>query len=239
MVFDELASTNTYAAGIAQEAKNITAVVARRQTDGRGTRGRAFFCSADQGLYLSLVLRPKMGPEKIGLITPAAGVAVARALKSAAGVDAKIKWVNDIVIDDKKICGILAESRLAPGGRQLEHVVIGIGINLFVEDFPPEMAGLATSLHRHSAGFDVNELAAHIIDNLCGLLDRPEEDAFLEEYRRLSSVLGRQVVFESEGVRASGRAVEINHQGNLVVETGDNRRYIMAAGAVSVRPVEK
>lgn len=233
-MFDEVASTNTVAAGMALEIQGIAAIVARGQTAGRGTRGRAFFCRPDQGLYLSLILRPKWNASEAGLITPAAGVAVTRAIKSAAGVDAKIKWVNDIVINDQKLCGILAESRLAPDARRLEYAVIGIGINLFVEDFPSGIAGQATSLHRHSANFDVNLLAAQIIDNLCGLIDDSEPGAWMDEYRRLSSVLGRRVIFDCAGSRNTGLAVEINHQGNLVVETEENRRYIITAGDVSI-----
>lgn len=235
--FDELESTNTYACEIAKSRdahSSVAVVISREQTAGKGTKGRGFFCKKDQGLYMSFVFHPVCCVDAAHLATPAAGVAVARALEQAAGVNVKIKWVNDIVVDDKKLCGILAESKLTPDRTKLEYLVVGIGINLYVEEFPQEIADTATSLNRHSAGFDVNELCACIIDNLSDYIAKLASGAFMDEYRQRSSVLGRYIKFENGGLTVTGKAVEINKQGNLVVEL-DDKRYIVSAGDISIK----
>ena len=237
-IYEETGSTNTLAAQHAKEAKDKTPalIIARNQTKGRGTRGRSFFCERGKGLYMTLVCYPDADVKTAHLATPAAGVAVAKALCSVAGVDAQIKWVNDVVIKDKKLCGILAEAKLRSGNKSLEYVIIGIGINLYSAEFPPEIAYSATSLDMYSRAFDENELCAEIVNNLLGYLEALDAAPFMDEYKALSSVIGRCVVFENGGLSMTGRAVDINRQGNLVVDIeSSDKRYIITAGDVSVK----
>lgn len=235
-VVESVSSTNTYAAALAGSTNTTTAVIARAQTAGKGTRGRAFFCKEGEGLYLSVLFFPRDDIKTAHLATPAAGVAVAQALETVAHVDADIKWVNDVFVGGKKICGILAESKIAANNEQLDYLVVGIGVNLRVGAFPPELEKTATSLDRHCANVDDNALCAAIIDTLYGYLSDLESRAFMGEYKKRSCVIGRCVLFESGGITVTGKAIDINRDGNLVVEV-DNKHYIIGAGDVAIKVI--
>ena len=231
LVFNSLASTNEHAREIAPKLDKTTIIAALEQTGAKGTKGRSFYCGNGEGLYFSVALGPVPDLRRANLVTPAAGVAVATMLCDLCGVDARIKWVNDVVIDDKKICGILSESRFKDS--VLEYLIVGIGINLNVKSFPEEIADKATSLDRHNPDFDPNEMCAKITDSLLDMIYDDRELKFMSEYKRLSSVLGRYVDFESGGTKLTGIASDINKNGNLVVVVGD-RNYIINAGDVSI-----
>jgi BirA family biotin operon repressor/biotin-[acetyl-CoA-carboxylase] ligase len=234
VVLDSVDSTNNYAVSIAKETNTATAVVALEQTMGRGTKGRSFFGKSGEGLYFSLLLYPKASPKMLSLATPAAAVAVVRALREVAKLDTKIKWVNDIVVEDKKLCGILSESKLQQDADGPAYLVIGIGINTDIKQFPQELAGSAVSLHQYRADVDIEQLCAQIILNLQDLVAALPDRSFMREYRASSSVLGRYVYFDLGGAKTMGKAIEINDEGNLVVEIED-KRYIVTAGDVSLR----
>lgn len=142
---DSTASTNTVAAGCARagEAEGLV-VMAETQTAGRGRRGRAFFSPGGTGLYMSILLRPKLPPERAVLLTAAAAVAVCRALEGL-GEAPSIKWVNDVYLRGKKVCGILTESAVSAGGAALDYAVVGIGLNISEPrgGFPAELGGIA------------------------------------------------------------------------------------------------
>lgn len=234
-VFDSLPSTNDYAAGIAKDSGGTTLIVTPRQTAGRGTKGRGFFSEADEGLYLSLLLHPDFAASLAMLATPAAAVAVCRAIQNITGVSCGIKWVNDIVINDKKLCGILTESRLSGDGKRLQYLIIGIGINVRVARFPADIAGTATSLDRHSdTPVDRNVLCATIVNELMPLLASIEDRQFLAEYRTWSSLLGRTVLFEKDGRQLVGAATAINDDGNLIIDV-KGISYTLISGDVSVK----
>ncbi len=233
LVLETTTSTNDEAVKLAERGCFPAAVIAVEQTAGRGTKGRRFISRKGEGLYLSILMRPAVDPQTALLITPAASVAVSDAIAQVTGVETGIKWVNDVVIDDKKLCGILTETRWEPGGQKIQYTIVGIGINLQVQQFPPEIAEIATSLHRHCADIDGDRLCAAIIDGVLAQTAQLKKRAFLEEYRARSSVLGRYVYFDYGGVKSMGRAIEINNEGNLVVEI-DGKRYIVAAGDVSL-----
>ena len=141
--FDTLESTNTEAANQARAgADEGLCVLARQQTAGRGRHGRTWISERDSGLYFSLILRPKLDAEFLPLITLMSGIAVYDALEEL-GLKPDIKWVNDILVNDKKICGILAETAETSKGLA---VIVGIGINVTSSNFPDELSGLATSI---------------------------------------------------------------------------------------------
>src|SRR5215203_5352635 len=142
--FDEIESTNTEALNQARRgADEGLCVVARRQTAGRGRMGRVWISEKDAGLFFSLVLRPKIETRFLPLVTLMSAVAVHDTLETLYGFECDIKWVNDIHVTGKKICGILAETTETPTG---SAVVVGIGINLKQTNFPPEIAETATSI---------------------------------------------------------------------------------------------
>ncbi len=231
-VHEELASTNDTAKALAAAgAPEGTAVVAGRQTAGRGRRGRTF-ASAQGGVYLSFLLRPNH-PLDPGMVTSCAAVAVARAIRRVSGVEVGIKWVNDLLIDGKKVCGILAEGGLnAVGG--MEYMIVGIGVNVATVDFPPEVAKIATSLAASGVVVDPAALVAAILEAWEAAYATLASGDFLEEYRRRSVVLGHPVTVWRGSERFPAVAEGIDHQARLLVRTAEGL-VTLDSGEVSVR----
>lgn len=143
--FDELASTNDYARDLAiQGAKEGTAVIARKQTAGKGRQGRNWASPMDEGLYMSIILRPQTTPTRASLLTLAAAIAVAETIRHNFQAPADIKWPNDILLNGRKMCGILVESSIE--NNRLQYAILGIGVNLMQKTFPDELQQTATSL---------------------------------------------------------------------------------------------
>ena len=208
-VLNEVTSTNTQLKQMAFEgAPTGTVLIARRQTGGRGRLGRDFH-SPDGGLYMSVLVRPEIAPEDALLLTTSTAVACAAAIDVVRGVDinsedaSKIKWVNDIYLNEKKVCGILAESLLAADGSRFSHAVIGIGSNLIAprEGFPSSIAATAGALFSaQDETFDTAgpRLAAEILLGMHRHLLCPCRD-HIEEYRTRSFLTGRLVAVHPRG----------------------------------------
>lgn len=216
---EETDSTNRVAKELARQgAPHGIAVLAERQTAGRGRLGRAFF-SPEGGLYLSVILYPQCSPEDRALMTPMAAVAVCRALEQICGVSPGIKWVNDLHLGGKKLCGILCEGCG-------DAVIVGIGLNLYTPEggFPAEIPATALDVP-----VDRRVLAEAIRQQLL----QPGE--FLAEYRERCLLLGKTVtVHPVMGEAYAARAVEIDDRCRLVVESCRGREAL-DSGEVSVR----
>lgn len=234
-----VSSTNDEARRLASEgAPNGTVVLAETQTQGRGRRGRSFF-SPQGGIYLSMVLRPSMSASESVAITSCAAVAVSRAIREVCGIQAKIKWVNDLYIDDKKICGILTEAVTDLEGGGLEFLVVGIGINFCLPkgQFPQPLQEIATALYKDTpAGAIKTKLTAALIRHLYAVSQNPTDPAIFAEYKRDNLVLGREVEVLS-GAR-TGRAVaaDITEQGHLMVRYPDGECAVLRSGEVRLLP---
>ena len=216
-------------------APHGTVIVADHQSAGRGRRGRQFFSPPGCGVYMSVILRDGLSAEKVGLLTSAAAVAVAEAIEGVLPVTVQIKWVNDLLIDGKKICGILTEGSLHAENGDYEYAVLGIGVNVGTVAFPPELEPVATSLQAAGgAAVDRAALIAAILVRLEQTLATMGDGAFLAESRRRSAVLGKTVTVLQGNDRYPARAVEIDSQGRLVVETAAGRRTLLS-GEVSLR----
>lgn len=220
-IHEQLDSTNNRAKALAAAgAPHGTAVIADSQTGGRGRLGRSFFSPEHSGVYMTVILRPDCAPEQAGLLTSLAAVAAARAVEKVSGADVKIKWVNDLYLNDKKICGILTEAGLGLEAGRLEYAVVGIGINVNRMVFPPELKGIATSIGNETGTApDRNRLIAEILNELDALYGDLETGAFLAESRRRSNVIGRTVTVMEGGRKYPARALDIDSQGRLVIET--------------------
>lgn len=192
--------------------------------------GRSFFSPDGTGIYLSLLLHPKETLADTVLLTTAAAVGACRAIRRVTGLSPAIKWVNDLYLDGKKVCGILAESFFAEERRM---IVLGVGVNLYTCDFPPELAEIATGL-MPKKGLR-NELAAALIEELMTLWEDLTPEAFLEEYRRDSMVLGQAVTYTENGISCSGIAESIDEGGRLTVRRGDGSAAVLAGGEISLR----
>lgn len=239
--YDTLDSTSTEAANQAKlGAAEGLCVIARQQTAGRGRQGRTWVSDPDAGLYFSIVLRPQMEAKFLPLITLMTGVAVCDTLKNI-GLSPDIKWVNDILIGDKKICGILAETVETPHGLA---VIVGIGVNLTSKNFPDEISQTAISIEavvgkRISADDLAESLTRYISYFYCILNDVDGPAEVLRHWERRSSYWrGKNVRVTLAGSIIEGVTDGVEENGALRLVTGDGSVTIVQAGDVErLRPV--
>ena len=239
--YDRIDSTNTALRALAEAgAEEGTVLIAAHQTAGRGRRGRSFYSPQSTVLYMSILLRPKAPAQKILRITPAAAVAAAQTFEEISGESANIKWVNDVYMRGRKVCGILTEASIT--GEDARYVIMGIGVNLLPPEggFPPELRDTAGSVFTEG---DVKTLfaktAAGIADrfmSLCADLDGRE---LLNEYRRRSILTGRDIdVYRVIGGQAErAKAEGIDDGFGLMVRFPDGRTETLSSGEVTVRKV--
>lgn len=231
IVLKTVDSTNTYAKKIAADgAESGTAVIAEQQTAGRGRRGNSFYSPDKAGLYMSIILRNHIFKENPDLLTICAGCSVCAAIENISDKKPMIKWVNDIYLDNKKICGILSEATADVESGTVDSVVVGIGVNITEENFPKDIQSKAGAL---GINISRNRLAAEIIAQLYRCLSL-ERAANLNDYKAHSLVLGKQVQFTKNGAAMTGKAVDIDDKGQLIVIT-DNGKEILNSGEISVR----
>ncbi len=227
----ETDSTNTYARKLLADGFTGEAVIiADSQTLGRGRCGKSFF-SERGGLYMSVIMKPKSDLEDFTLITSAVAVAVADAIREVSDCEPKIKWVNDIYVENRKVCGILCESVFSSSGR-LDAVIVGIGVNLGRGDFPDDIADTAG---RISISCDRNTLAEKICERLFAVCDRLPDRGFMEKYRAYSLVLGSDIRFTYNGEWLDGVALSVDSNGRLEIELPDGTRKLLSGGEISVR----
>lgn len=237
ITYDEVSSTNTILKEMAENgAAEGTVIIANSQTEGRGRVGKKFFSPKNTGLYLSILLKPNINPEDAWKLTCASAVAVARAIEEISDVDAKIKWVNDIFINNKKVSGILTESKINPDTNKLDYAIVGIGINLCkpAGGFPNELKEIATAV------FDSSNMANQRQSLIDCLLDNflkiytSNEDAFINEYVNRSIVLGKKITFSKGDALEIARAIDIDSQCRLIVEDKDGNIMTLSFGEVSI-----
>jgi BirA family transcriptional regulator, biotin operon repressor / biotin---[acetyl-CoA-carboxylase] ligase len=218
-------STQAIAFSLAAEgAADGTAVVAESQAAGRGRRGRTWLDEAGASLLVSVLLRPRLPAVRLPLLSLATGVAVAETLASVAGVPARLKWPNDVLVGGRKIAGILLESRLGTA----PLVVIGVGVNLAQRTFPSALEERATSVVLET-GRDVDREAVlgallDALDRQRAALEQGGDAGVLQRWRALSATLGGTVSIDG----VSGVAVDVDHDGALIVAEGGQRRRVVA-----------
>lgn len=238
-VYQSVTSTNTIAKELAAGgAPEGTVIIAREQTEGRGRMGRTFYSPSTTGIYFSLILRPKLSIEDSLRITTACAVAVSKAIETIAGVEAKIKWVNDIFIDDKKVCGILTEASLNFESGGLEYAVVGIGLNIVTQDFPEELKSIAGAIFKDKPkDTPVSSiLVAEILNNIASTMDRLMDENHLDEYRNRSFLIGKQILVLRGNNAIPAKAIAIDEKARLVVEYEDKSIEPLSSGEVSIRP---
>ena len=238
--FDEIDSTNSYVKRIALEgAPNGTVVLADAQTAGRGRMNRTFQSPKGRGIYLTVLLRPELPPERLLPVTALAGVAVCDAVEALCGVRPGLKWPNDPVLAGRKLCGILTELGTDPAGGL--YLALGIGINVLQteEDFPPELRTMAGSLAMAGHPVSREALTAALItalDRLYGALGQENLADWLAAYRRDCVNLGKTVqLIRPDGSRQMAEAIGIDDWFGLTVRYPDGREETIRSGEVSVR----
>ena len=220
--------------------ENGLAVIADCQTGGRGRRGRSFLSPAGKGLYLSVLMQPRCSVEELSMLTAWSAVALCSAVERACGVRPGIKWPNDLVMQNRKLCGVLTELEVEAETGLPRYVIVGVGTNVLQTeaDFGPEVAPIAISLEQALGQAPARTaLAKEILRAMDDLYrDFPQEKAqYLEQYRRDCLTLGRPVtVLRPSGAR-NGFATGINEDFSLTVRWEDGTEEALSAGEVSVR----
>ncbi|MCR4943324.1 MAG: biotin--[acetyl-CoA-carboxylase] ligase [Clostridium sp.] len=239
--YKELESTNKTAKELALKGeKHGTVIVSEKQTAGRGRMGRNFFSPGNTGIYMSIILKPELSVSDSVLITTAASVAVCRAIEKVTGINAKIKWINDIVLNNKKICGILTEASTDFESGTVSYIILGMGINFKTpeEGFPEDIKDKATSLFDESkCNISRNELCAEIIKQVLSIIDNLKSQTFIAEYKERSIVLNQNITFIRNGISTKGKAIDINDDGSLVVQKEDKKITILNSGEISIRGI--
>lgn len=239
-VFDSVTSTNTLLKQMAAEgAPEGTVVIAANQTGGKGRMGRSFYSPKNSGIYFSILLRPRFSAEQALNLTAGAAVAVAQAVEAISGKQTQIKWVNDVLLGGKKICGILTEASINCETGGMDYAIIGIGINTRTPEggFPEEIRAVAGSVFGEE---DVPELhcrlAAAVVDRFFDFYADRESDIVYEFYRSHSSVLGKHVNLIPYGGEAEGAEVlDIDREFALLVKTDAGELRRVNSGEVSLR----
>lgn len=236
---DTVDSTNTEARRLADKAAvHGTLVTAGMQTAGKGRRGRAWTTAPGMGAWMSVLLRPDFAPSSASMLTLLMGMAVAKATEELTGLKAKIKWPNDVVINGRKICGILTE--MSAELDYIHHVIIGTGINVNTDSFPEELREKATSLYLETGSryrlADVIERTGLLFEGYYDVFTESEDLAKLrEEYNSRLAGLGDEVRVLDPKENFEGISRGINSKGELMVEMADKSLRSVYAGEISVR----
>jgi len=240
-IHSSIGSTNARAKELALNgAPEGTVVIADEQVQGRGRLGRSWVSPSGKGIWMSVILRPRLSSQQVPRITIMTAVAVANALKRSAQIEVGIKWPNDIVCGGKKLCGILTEVHAEPEVIHYAVVGIGLNVNLSLEDFPDDIKDLATSL-RIEKGKEfhrVDIIKAILQEMEKGYLQKLNDDGFaelLKEYERRSVILGKRVRVIGVGGEFSGYAEGFGEDGSLMLRLDDGCLERILAGDVSIR----
>lgn len=240
-IFDTLPSTNEYVRQLAEAgAPSGTAVLARHQTEGKGRLGRKFYSPTGTGLYMSLLLRTDLLPEDALLLTPMAAVAAAEGIEAVTGKHTEIKWVNDLIYRGKKVCGILAQSKLSADGKKLVYAVIGIGINLTVPQggFPAELREIAGALYDTDESPDAQlfeMLAEAVLSRMMAESGNLTARTYLPSYRERLCVLGKPIIVVEDDKLYDAAAIALDDDMRLLVEYADGSRAWRSTGEIRIR----
>ena len=238
-VHKSLESTNKTAKEMAVAgAEHGTIIISDCQTMGRGRYSRNFFSPSGGGLYMSIVLRPEaMHFKNPTSVTAFAAVSVCEAIESISTKVPRIKWVNDIFIDGKKVCGILTEAVTDFESGGLDWVVLGIGINVHTrtEDFPCDLQSIATSIYPDEKMSGVrNRLSAEIINRILGFETLPSETEIFEKYKKRLMVLGKKITVIQNQVEYKATAIDVDSVGHLVVKNESGERITLSSGEIRI-----
>ncbi len=235
--YDTTDSTNTQAKLYCGQFKDEgisspVLFIANQQNGGKGRLGRTFFSPADSGLYMSLLIKADEIESDIVCITTAVAVCVTDAIKKLCGISPDIKWVNDIYLENKKVCGILAEAVTNPDTMKIEYIIIGIGVNVSTENFPNEIKDIATSLPVKT---NKNQLCAYITDNIIEELPRISDRSFIERYKKRCMVLGKEITYAENEEIKEATAIDVDRNGGLVIKTENGETKTLSTGEITVR----
>lgn len=241
LYFDTIDSTNTKAQELAEKGyPSGTLVVADKQESGKGRRGRSWVSPSGTGIFMTLMIKPDINPNNASMLTLVAALAVAKAITSVTGEEALIKWPNDIVVNSKKVCGILTEMNAQFD--YINHIVVGIGINVHNESFPEEISQMASSLMIEAGGKRfhraqiIAETMSYFEQYYDTFLKTQDLSALVREYDKLLVNRNKSVRVLDPKEPFDGKAMGITPKGELIVDTWESRKLV-SSGEVSVRGI--
>lgn len=241
LYFDTIDSTNTKAQELAEKGyPSGTLVVADKQESGKGRRGRSWVSLSGTGIFMTLMIKPDINPNNASMLTLVAALAVAKAITSVTGEEAMIKWPNDIVVNGKKVCGILTEMNAQFD--YINHIVVGIGINVHNESFPEEISQMASSLMIEAGGKRfhraqiIAETMSYFEQYYDTFLKTQDLSALVREYDELLVNMNKAVRVLDPKEPFDGKAMGITPKGELIVDTWESRKLV-SSGEVSVRGI--
>lgn len=212
-------------------------IISNAQTEGRGRAGRKFYSPEDTGIYMSLLLRPKgISPSQAVKITTMAAVAVCEAIEAVSNEPAEIKWVNDIYMNGKKVCGILTEASFSMESGSLDYVVLGIGMNVYppVDCFPAELEHIAGAIFKNRQNDGKNRLAAEFLNSFMGYYTQMSEMDYIKKYREKSFVIGKEIDVLFSNGRKKALALDVNEDCHLIVRYEDGTTEELSSGEISI-----
>ena len=238
VILQETASTNTVCKELFASGIHSALVIALSQTGGKGRLGRNFYSPAETGIYMSLLLRPSLNAQDTVALTTAAAVAVSKAIDEITGKTSLIKWVNDIYLYDKKVCGILCEAGLSPNKDTPDYVIVGIGININTpkNNFPDDIKDKAGSLFEESKTSDdvKKQLILKIVENFFEIYNALPLKNYMNYYRNKSLLQDKEVSFVKDGLEFSGKVIGITDNAGIIIKT-KNETVTLCAGEVSLK----
>ena len=241
LYFDTIDSTNTKAQELAEKGyQSGTLVVADKQESGKVRRGRSWVSPSGTGIFMTLMIKPDINPNNASMLTLVAALAVAKAITSVTGEEAMIKWPNDIVVNGKKVCGILTEMNAQFD--YINHIVVGIGINVHNESFPEEISQMASSLMIEAGGKRfhraqiIAETMSYFEQYYDTFLKTQDLSALVREYDKLLVNRNKSVRVLDPKEPFDGKAMGITPKGELIVDTWESRKLV-SSGEVSVRGI--
>lgn len=237
--FETIDSTNDYAKKIGNELRDGSVIISEEQTKGKGRLGRVWESKAGEGIWMSIILKPNIIPNKAPFITLIAGASIVKAL-NILGVDAKIKWPNDITINNKKLSGILTE--LSAEIERVNYIVVGIGMNVKDTDFEEELQDKATSLYKENYNVSrvdiVKEILCQFEKLYLDYIEKDDKKEVLDICRQYSAIINKEIYVIKNDQKELVDCIGINEEGNLIIKNKYGNLEEIMSGEVSIRGVK-
>lgn len=233
--YDVVSSTNLLLKQRYAEPEGLV-IIANAQEAGMGRVGRTFFSPKNSGIYFSVLLKPN-DSNTVNFVTAMAGVAVCKAITKIFNLSPKIKWVNDIYLNNKKICGILTQSSFSLENNTSEYVILGIGINVYSppEGFPSELENIAGSITSNRQQGLRNQLVAEVLNAFWKLYINPNFDSIAAEYKSLSYLIGKEINIIDSTSTICATAIDIDNNCRLVIKSPNGTITTLSSGEITVR----
>jgi BirA family biotin operon repressor/biotin-[acetyl-CoA-carboxylase] ligase len=234
-------STNRLVKDKAVQGENEGYVlISGHQTEGRGRLGRSFYSPSDSGVYMSILLKPSINPQDATLITTAAAVSVCEALCKMGVTDTGIKWVNDIFIGDRKVCGILTEAGFDIENNLLSYAVLGVGLNMYAPEggFPEDIKDIAGAVFSEKREDARNKFVSAFLTAFFRYYEDIESRSHISSYRDKCFVLGKEINIIKGDTVTRARALDVDDNCGLVVELSDGEKAVVSSGEISIRTIK-